>query len=227
LSADLLPYHRDEDLLAWAARTGRPGLRAIGFPEVAVVIGRGGKIQREVYVDRLAADGVPLLRRRGGGCAVVLDPGNVVVSVALPWPGVGQITSAFARISDWFSAALAECGVPEVRRDGISDLVLGEQKLGGSCIWRTRGLVYYAATLLVDPDLELIDRYLPHPPREPAYRRGRQHRQFLTTLAQRRLPRGTPVGAEAFADILTPVLERSLAALAVSETKLPKSQKKR
>ncbi|MDO9172389.1 MAG: lipoate--protein ligase family protein, partial [bacterium] len=33
--------------------------------------------------------------------------------------------------------------------------------------------------LLFDPDLDLMERLLPHPPREPGYRRGRPHRAFL------------------------------------------------
>ena len=60
--------------------------------------------------------------------------------------------------------------------------MLGERKIGGSCIWRTRGLLYYSTTLLVDPDLDLCERYLPHPPREPAYRAGRPHRAFMGSL---------------------------------------------
>jgi lipoate-protein ligase A len=40
----------------------------------------------------------------------------------------------------------------------------------------------YSATLLVDPDLDLVERYLAHPPREPEYRRGRPHRDFMGRL---------------------------------------------
>ena len=78
---------------------------------------------------------------------------------------------------------LAACGVADVRHEGVSDLAVGDRKLGGSCIWRTRGLVYYSTTLLVNPDLTLMERYLPHPPREPAYRRGRSHADFVTSVA--------------------------------------------
>ncbi len=125
---------------------------------------------------------MPVLRRRGGGCAVVLDPGNAIVSLALPLPGVGGITSAFAAISAWLIDALARCGLPGARQEGTSDLAVGDRKVGGSCLWRTAGLVYYSTTLLVSPDLALTERYLPHPPREPAYRAGRAHREFMGAL---------------------------------------------
>ena len=35
-------------------------------------------------IEAVLDDGVPVLRRRGGGCAVLLDPGNLVVAAALP-----------------------------------------------------------------------------------------------------------------------------------------------
>jgi lipoate-protein ligase A len=42
--------------------------------------------------------------------------------------------------------------------------------------------VYYSASLLVKPDVSLVERYLRHPPREPEYRRGRSHREFMGAL---------------------------------------------
>lgn len=180
----LAPYALDEDLIATAQATGLPGAAVYPHPGTAVVIGRGGDPAVETRPQIIAADGIPLLRRRGGGCAVVVDPGNLVVSLVLPVPGVGAITAAFTAISAQIAAALAALGVPGISQAGVSDLTLNHRKLGGACIWRTRGLLYYSTTLLVDPDLDLIDRYLPHPPREPAYRRGRPHREFLTSLAE-------------------------------------------
>ncbi len=176
------PYLEDEAVLDRVQRGGEPEVRVYRYPRTAAVIGRGGKPEVELESAALAADGVPALRRRGGGCAVVLDPGNLVATVTLPLPGVGGVTSAFAAISDTMIDALAAVGVPDVTYAGVSDLVLGDRKLGGSCIYRTKGLLHYATTLLVDPDPDLMERYLSHPPREPEYRRGRRHRDFVTSL---------------------------------------------
>lgn len=178
----LAPYALDEDLIAEVGTTARPRAAVYPHPGTAVVVGRGGDPAVETRREVIAADGVPLLRRRGGGCAVVVDPGNLVVSLVLPVPGIGAITSAFAAIGARIADALAACGVGGVQQAGVSDLAVDDHKLGGSCIWRTRGLLYYSTTLLVDPDWDLIDRYLPHPPREPEYRRGREHRRFLSSL---------------------------------------------
>ena len=110
--------------------------------------------------------------------------------MAAPLPGVGTIKSAFAAISDWLITALSVCDVPGVKQRGVSDLAIGKRKIGGSCMYRTRGLVYYSTTLLLDPDVALVDRYLLYPPREPDYRASRSHRQFMGSLKALHLPPG-------------------------------------
>jgi len=171
-------YDFDEELIASVTDSAK---LQICRPELSVVIGRGGK-DRELYRDIIEADKVPIYRRRGGGCAVVLDPGNLVVSLVAPMPGVGGITTAFKKITDWIIDGLEKSGCPNITWDGTSDLVMNNKKIGGSCIWRTKGLVYYSTTLLVEPDFSLIEKYLPHPPREPEYRIGRKHSKFLDKL---------------------------------------------
>ena len=190
--ADLptVPYTLDDEMLARTREDGFARVRVYEPPEVSVVIGRGGRQELELNTANIAADGVPLYKRAGGGCSVVLDPGNLIVSVAIPLPGIGGIKTVFAGISSWVITALTACDVPGVKQRGISDLALGERKIGGSCIYRTRGLVYYSTTLLLDPDLDLVDRYLLHPPREPDYRLGRSHRKFMGSLKALGLPPG-------------------------------------
>ena len=197
------PWDLDGDLIEQVRTAGRAAVAVYPHPGTAAVIGHGGDPWVETRPDVLAADGVPLRRRRGGGCAVVVDPGNLVCSVVLPLPGIAGITRAFAAISGVMAAALAEAGLPGVTQEGTSDLAVGGRKLGGSCIWRTRGILYYSTTVLVDPDLDLIDRYLPHPPREPAYRAGRRHGEFLTTCRREGLNTSAPALAAALTGGLT------------------------
>jgi lipoate-protein ligase A len=177
-----VPYDLDDAMLARTREDQVPRVRVYAPPESAVVIGRGGKQELELDRAAIAADGVRLYKRPGGGCAVVLDAGNLVVSVALGLPGISHIKTTFAKVGDWVIAGLATCGVPGVEQRGVSDLAIGAMKVGGSCVYRTRGLFYYSTTLLVDPDLDLVERYLPHPPREPDYRAGRGHRAFMGSL---------------------------------------------
>ena len=180
--AELPPYDKEDDLVAEARATGRALCRVYRPDRVAVVVGRGGDPARELHLEAIAADGAPVYRRPGGGGAVVLDPGNLVVALAVPMPGLGNITGAFRQASDLVIGALLDCGVAGVVQRGVSDLALDDLKLGGSCLHRQRGMVHYSTTLLVEPDLALLDRYLQHPPREPDYRAGRAHGAFVTTL---------------------------------------------
>jgi lipoate-protein ligase A len=187
----------DADLIASVAAGGPARVRVRRCAGAQIVVGRGGRAGVEVDLAAARAAGVPVLRRPGGGCAVLLDRGNLVVSLVAPMAGVGGVTSAFRAATAWLVDGLAGCGVAGVAGEGVSDLVLDDRKVGGSCIQRTRGLVYYSTTLLLDPDLDLMERVLPHPPREPRYRRGRRHREFLGRIG---LP--PEVGPEDFAERL-------------------------
>jgi len=181
---EIRPYDADDRLIEATAEDRQPRHR-IHRPEgVQVVLGRGSKPDRELNIDTCQKDGVQVFRRHGGGCSVVLDPGNLVVSVALPEQGFGENPKHFARITDWLIDGLAQAGIPHVKQRGISDLALDDHKIGGACIYRTRDLLFYTTTLLVDPDTALMERYLAHPPREPDYRHGRNHTDFVTALTK-------------------------------------------
>lgn len=173
------PWLQDEDLIGAARAAGGPRVVCRRHGSRELVLGRGSRPELELKVDAVLADAVPVFRRRGGGCAVLLDPGNLVFSLALPLPGIGGSRRAFAAISAELVRALAAFGIPGVERRGVSDLALGDRKIGGSAIYREKGLLYYSTTLLVAPDLAGMERWLAHPPREPDYRAGRGHGSFL------------------------------------------------
>jgi len=149
---------------------------------IAAVLGAAGKPDRDLKLAALEADAVPVLRRRGGGGAVVLSPGQVVLAL------VTDVASEFASreyaraINEWFIEALGALGVTGLEQRGISDLAMGGRKVLGTSIYRARLLLFYQASLLVANDLSLFDRYLEHPHAEPDYRQGRGHESFCTTL---------------------------------------------
>ena len=184
MSLETVPYSFDDDLISRTRCDKITRVRVYDWDDAAVVIGRGGKQDLELRAKNIADDGIVLYKRPGGGCSVVLDPGNLIVSVVLPMPGLGNIKSAFAAVSQWLITALDHCGIPEVQQLGVSDLVVKNRKIGGSCVYRTKDLLYYSTTLLVDHDPQLVDRYLKHPPREPDYRLQRAHRQFMVSLKE-------------------------------------------
>lgn len=200
----ILGHDQDQDLIAGTQSDGKPRLRVAVPDEVCVVLGRGSRAGQELCLPAVVADQVLVQRRLGGGCAVVLDPGNVIVSLTLAVPGIGNSKGYFQRINHWLCQNLESIGLPGLRQEGSSDLARGDRKVGGSCIYRSRGLLYYSTTLLVAPEIALIERYLRHPPREPPYRRGRRHGDFLGSLGQDSPYRSAPSLAQALLPRLCP-----------------------
>lgn len=179
----IIPYADDEPLLEAVRGDGQGRIRVYRPVATAVVLGKGSDPTRELHLEKCLADQVPLFRRRGGGCAVVLDPGNVIVSVAVPATGINNTHRIFDSLTSWLVECLRSLGYDSVCHGGKSDIVLNDRKIGGSCVYQAKGLLYYSATLLVAPNIDDIERYLQHPPREPAYRRRRSHADFLSGLA--------------------------------------------
>jgi len=150
--------------------------------EVCVVMGAGRKAEEDVFLEQVAADAVPVLRRRGGGGTVVLSPGQLVLAVVTEVASPFQNLQYFQTINNWFRLALQPLGVSGIEDRGISDLAIGEKKILGTSLYRRRKILFYQASLLVDNDLSLFDRYLRFPSRVPDYRRDRGHLEFCTNL---------------------------------------------
>lgn len=181
---DILNYTTDDELIERVTLDRTPQLSVYSPDDTKIVIGFSSDPDTELHIDQIINAGIPVYRRRGGGCAVVLDPGNVIVSVVLPASGFGKINEYFEKISNWLIEGLASSGVEGVYREGISDLVIENRKIGGACMQRKRNYIYYSASLLLNPDIELMEKYLKHPPREPAYRKHRAHKDFVGKIAE-------------------------------------------
>jgi len=176
----------DEALLEEAEASPEPleTLRLWEPPGAMVVVGRSSAIADEVLVDACRRDGIPILRRASGGAAVVIGPGCLMYAVVLSLrlrPALRAVSQAHRFVLGTLAGALRELA-PEVRCRGISDLVLGERKFSGNSLRLKRENLVYHGTILYDFALEWIDRYLAMPPREPDYRNGRPHRQFVANL---------------------------------------------
>ncbi|OPZ81576.1 MAG: hypothetical protein BWY77_00585 [bacterium ADurb.Bin431] len=73
-------------------------------------------------------------------------------------------------------------GLEGLEPAGISDIALEGRKILGCSMFKSRHLYFYQGSMLVNPDLFRISTYLIHPSREPGYRRGRSHSDFVTSL---------------------------------------------
>ncbi len=114
---------------------------------------------------------------------MVLSPGVLVISLVKTVKHLYHFTEYFFQINGIVIDALRELGVNGSNQRGISDICIGDRKISGSSMYRSKALLFYTASLMVANDVTLLDRYLKHPPKEPDYRQGRPHRDFVTTLA--------------------------------------------
>lgn len=151
--------------------------------EVACVLGAGTP-PTDVDLALCSASGVPVYRRRGGGGAVVLSPGNLVITACYDGGRRMFATQWIQPIAEAIAQALVAVGVAGTQVRGLGDVALSDRKLLGSSLYANRRVVLYQGSLLVDPDLDLINRLLPHPSKEPEYRAGRSHLDFVTSLAR-------------------------------------------
>lgn len=120
-----------------------------------VVIGKHQNPWRECDLAAMEADGVELVRRVSGGGAVYHDAGNLNISMVLP-------RSTYRRddVFQLWIDVLAELGVEGVEANGPSSLVYKARKISGQAFCYRRERVLHHGTLLLNTDLEKMDRYL-------------------------------------------------------------------
>lgn len=200
----------DEALLDEAAATPRPEglLRLWEATDYGVVLGRGSSAAGEVQWEACRAAAVPVVRRPSGGAAIVAGPGCLMYAVVLPRTAFTtplSIDRVHQAVLDRVAAAVARCGV-SVRRSGTSDLTLVDgssappRKISGNSLRVKRDGLLYHGTLLYDFDVGVVGRLLATPPRQPAYRGGRSHAEFVTNLPVSGMALRTALAAEWGAD---------------------------
>lgn len=179
----------DEALLVEADEEGLgPILRLWEQADYAVVLGSSRRLREEVDVGRCAEDGVAIARRASGGGTVVIGPGALNMTVVLPSdyaPELVTVEGAQAYVLGRVAEALR--GIePGVEVKGSGDLTIGGRKFSGSAQRRLRRRIMVHATIMHDFSIGRIARYLQTPARQPAYREGRTHEEFLMNIPLRR-----------------------------------------
>lgn len=168
-----------------------------------VVMGRGGRAGAECHGEACARDGVEILRRSSGGGTVLLAPGGLHYAVVLPSARLDSRLEDVKESYRWILGRMArgfQAHGLGVQIQCCADLALGEFKISGNAQLRRRRKLLHHGTLLCEGfDLDLVGKYLRHPPREPRYRGGRPHEQFMT-----RLPMSVAAAAEIVRESFAP-----------------------
>lgn len=234
-------------VLAWSeARVDEPPgdkpVVALWLPAgTTVALGLSQRAEVELDVQAVRRDGVNLVRRQSGGGAVLLYPGVLCWEAWTPFDIMEQREAGSSGIRESYRflcrpamAGLQRLGI-DVFQAGICDLSTptaggGARKLAGTAQLRRRRQVLVHGSLLVDPDLSLLGRYLRQPSVEPDYRDGRAHGDFCVSVAELidPTPRGPmPRVAEAIIgaaldegwDVVLPPVELDPAAAAIHDAK--------
>jgi len=173
----------DEALLD-ACEKGETGDEVLRFWESAepfVVVGYSNRIATEVDEAACAAAGIPILRRCSGGGTVVQGPGCLSYALVLRIPASGPLTTVTSTNQFIMSRHAAALG-NGCESCGTTDLAVGGLKFSGNAQRRKKQFLLFHGTFLYRYDLALIGRLLRLPSREPDYRQGRAHAEFLMNL---------------------------------------------
>lgn len=147
-----------------------------------IILGRSNKAEAALKTDLVLKDNIIVMQRPSGGETVILSPKMLVIAALLPIIKGIASRDYFIKCNDVIIEALKNFGVKNLSTKGISDISIGEKKILGSAIYRAQDSVFYHAVLNINEDINLISRYLNHPKREPDYRKGRNHNEFVTSL---------------------------------------------
>ena len=176
----------DEALLN--LRESEPGEGFLRFwepQELSVVLGRTNKAGTEVRLDRCRDRGIPVFRRSSGGGTVVQGPGCLNFTLVAniddePWLENAGATNGYVLGRN--AGVISNLTGRHVAVSGSSDLTIDGRKISGNAQRRRLRTILFHGCLLLEFDFAVIEDLLPFPSREPAYRAGRSHAQFLRNL---------------------------------------------
>ena len=176
----------DEALLdACEEQRGGEVLRFWEPGEYFIVAGYSNHIASEVNEEACRREKLGVYRRCSGGGTVLQGPGCLNYSLILEIEendSLENITAANCHIMGKHRDALSAVLGRPVQLQGHTDLALDGLKFSGNAQRRKRRALVFHGTFLLQFDLTMMARFLPMPSRQPEYRQGRPHGQYLMNL---------------------------------------------
>lgn len=149
-----------------------------------IVLGAANRAEDALFIENVARDNITVLKRPSGGQAVMLTPNNLIISVVYPNPETVHPKNVFHEVNSMIISVLEQSGVQNLSMSGISDISIAGKKILGSSIYRNKNALLYHAVLNIAEPAQTFEKYLKHPSREPDYRMGRRHSDFVTSLRE-------------------------------------------
>lgn len=176
----------DEALLdACEEQDGGEMLRFWEPKDYSVVVGFSNQVAVEANETECQREKVGIYRRCSGGGTVLQGPGCLNYSLILKIDGndaLQNISSTNCHIMGRHKEVLTGLLGKDVRVRGHTDLALDGLKFSGNAQRRKRRALIFHGTFLLEFDLAMVEKFLPMPSRQPDYREGRSHGEFLMNL---------------------------------------------
>lgn len=181
---EFLPYEGDQEIVK-KMNSDKTFVKLREVDSVQVVLGRVTSHFPDVNEEECLRDSVPIKRRKGGGGCVLLFPGVLIITAVYPKNGhLVPLEDFLHSVVNEIAKAIEVTSNLIVERKGMGDLCLNNKKILGSSVYSNRDFVGYYGSLIVEGDLSLIGKYLGAPSKEPEYRRGRNHLDFVTSIKE-------------------------------------------
>ena len=172
----------DEALLE-AAEAGHnpPTLRFWESSRYFVALGYSNRAAIECDVSECARQNIPILRRVTGGGTVMQGVGclNYAVVQRIESGDSLNVGATNDYVMEAVRCALNPLLGGEVERHGHTDLTWRGRKFSGNAQKRKAKHFLFHGTILLDFDVELVQRCLRPPSKQPDYRANRDHLDFI------------------------------------------------
>lgn len=166
----------DEALLERAASAGDWICRIYAWSEPTISFGRNQAAARHYDRERIAAEGLAVVRRPTGGRAI-LHHREITYSVAAPVADAGGLHESYLVINRLLVAGLERLGVPVAMAESTpqamqpgpipcfdhpsaGELTAGGRKLVGSAQWRSEHSLLQHGSILIDDDQSRLGGFL-------------------------------------------------------------------
>ena len=149
-----------------------------------IILGASNKAEIALNVENVKRDNITVLKRPSGGQTVMLTPNNLIIAVAFHQPNGLQPKDVFDHINLLIISVLEKEKIHNLSLKGISDIAIDGKKISGSAIYRKKDVLLYHAVINIGEPATTFERYLKHPTKEPDYRNGRRHSDFVTSLKE-------------------------------------------
>ncbi len=159
----------------------------------SVVIGRFQCVHKEVDISYCQKKGIQIARRFTGGGAVYHDLGNLNFTICAD-QRKPYVPRSLKKLYQGFVGSIAnelrEIGIPVAYDEMRSCLRIGKKKVTGTAGWIKQGVSFLHGTLLIDANINTLERSLDAPSDQTKYSRNRTRirckrskRDVVTTIS--------------------------------------------